>query len=151
MTASLYQRSLIIRVSPAAKTTSKTDWRPTQLPRCSAESEAARGTASRGRLTLRRVTPPGQVASAFRSALLGMAAAGAHLERVAGAVNPLFSLGGDRHRAFENQQTGIEFVGMLEVQRIGVHAAINHLAVALCPQLGLEFCPIHRHSPDASR
>src|SRR5438477_10607257 len=78
-----------------------------------------------------RVAPAGQVAGALGSALLGMAAAGDHREGVAGVIGALLPLRGDRHRAFEDQQAGIELMRVLRVQRIGRHAAIYDIAMAL--------------------
>ena len=73
-----------------------------------------------------------------------MAAARGHRECVAGTIHPLLSLRDDRHCALENQQTGIEVVDVLGVDRIGFHAAIHDFAVTLVAQFGLERCPVHR-------
>ena len=73
-----------------------------------------------------------------------MAAARRHRECVAGTIHPLLSFREDRHCALENQQTGIEVVGVLGVERIGFHAAVDDFAVTLLAQLGLELRLVHR-------
>ena len=49
------------------------------------------------------------------------------------------------------EETGIEFMGVLGIDRIGLHAAIDHFAVPLLAQLALENHPLHLHSPDFAR
>ena len=67
-----------------------------------------------------------------------MAAAGSHRESVAGAIGFLGSLGGNGHGPFKDEQAGIEFVGMLGVERIGFHTSINDFGITLLTQFGLE-------------
>src|ERR1700730_5026120 len=104
-----------------------------------------------GRSAPRRITPSGQIPHALRSALFRVAASRAHREGVAGTIGACISLGGDSHRAVENEQTGVEFVSVLGIACICFHAAIDHLAVALLAKLGFECHPVHPHSPDVSR
>jgi len=72
-----------------------------------------------------------------------MPAAGAHGESIASAVGPLNSLRGNCHGPFKNEQTGVEFMGVLGVQRIRLHAPIDDLGIALLTQFGLENGSIH--------
>jgi hypothetical protein len=72
-----------------------------------------------------------------------MPAACAHRESIAGTVATLGSLRGNRHGPFKNEQAGVEFMGVLGVQRICLHAPIDNLRIALLAQFGLENGPIH--------
>jgi hypothetical protein len=70
-------------------------------------------------------------------------APGRHLEYLAGAVGMLAARRGDRHRAFENKQPGVEFVGVRTVDRAWLHPSIDHFAITFFAQLSLEHGPIH--------
>jgi hypothetical protein len=73
-----------------------------------------------------------------------MPAARAHRESIAGAIGTLGSLRGNRHGPFKKEQAGVEFVGVLGVQRIRLHAPIDDLRIALLAQFSLENGPIHQ-------
>src|SRR5438067_1318963 len=95
-----------------------------------------------------RVSPPGEVVRALGSTPLAVAAARGHCESISGPIGPLASLGGNRHRPFEDEETGIEFVRVFGVENIGFHAAIHDLGIALLAQFALECHPIICFLPD---
>ena len=66
-----------------------------------------------------------------------MPAPRAHLEGIAGTIGALIIAAGDRHLAFENEKAGIELMSMLGIDRIRLHATIDHFGVTLLAQLGL--------------
>ena len=70
-----------------------------------------------------------------------MPAARAHRESIAGAVGALGSFRGNRHSPFKNEQAGVEFMSVLGVQRIRLHAPINDLRITLLAPFGLENGP----------
>src|SRR5712692_10612955 len=80
-----------------------------------------------------------------------MAASRAHRKAVAGPVGALVAVAGDRQRAFENEQTGIELMMVLGIDRICLHAAIDHFGVALFAQFGLEGTRLICILPDVHR
>ena len=77
-----------------------------------------------------------------------MAAAGSHRESVAGAIGFLGSLGGNGHGPFKDEQAGVEFVGVLGVERIGLHVPIDDFGITLLTQFGLENASDPFASPD---
>src|SRR5437660_3328628 len=99
-------------------------------------------------LALGRVAPAGQITRPLCSTLFRMAASRAHRESVAGTIGALLPLRRNRHRAFQNEQVRVEFMGMLGIDCICLHATIEHFAITLLAQLGLENRPLHLHSPD---
>jgi len=71
-------------------------------------------------------------------------ATGWHLEDLAGAVGVLAAFRGDRHRAFENKQSRVEFVGVRGIDLARLHAPVDHLAIALFAQPVFENRSVHR-------
>src|SRR5262249_52119302 len=93
------------------------------------------------------VTPPGQVARALRPAVLGVTASGGHRKIVADAIGALLAFARDRHFALNDEESRVEFMGVLRVGGVRLHLAIDNLVIAVGAALGLELRPVHRLSP----